>query len=86
MHLITDKYSDDAIDIPDEDWIAEGCSNGWVLLITNKRTRCRAAVLAAVQEAPPVLPVCPRIERMSLDESVGFWHVYRDCALKRMWP
>ena len=42
VHLIADHYPDDASDIPDEDWIAEGCSNGWVLLTKDKRIRYRA--------------------------------------------
>lgn len=39
IHLIADHYPDDASDIPDEEWIAEGCSNGWVLLTKDKRIR-----------------------------------------------
>lgn len=50
VHLIADHYPNDASDIPDEDWIAEGCSHGWVLLTKDKRIRYRAAELEALQE------------------------------------
>ncbi len=30
VHLIAERYPSDAHDIPDETWIAEGCSRGWV--------------------------------------------------------
>jgi PIN like domain len=50
VHLIAGHCADDASDIPDEDWIAEGCSKGWVLLTKDKRIRYRAAELEALQE------------------------------------
>ena len=34
----------------DEEWIAEGCSHGWVLLTKDKRIRYRADELEALQE------------------------------------
>jgi hypothetical protein len=102
VHLIADHYPDDASDIPDEDWIAEGCSKGWVLLTKDKRIRYRAAELEALQEGhlfclasgnmdiaqmtQAFLDALPKIERAARDEPVGFWHVYRDGELKRMWP
>ena len=46
VHLVADHYPNDA----DEDWIAEGCSRGWILLTKDKRIRYRAAVLEALQE------------------------------------
>src|SRR5680860_935758 len=50
VHLIADFYPTDAKDIPDETWIAEGCSRGWVLLTKDQRIRYRAAELASLQE------------------------------------
>jgi hypothetical protein len=59
VHLIADHYVDDASDIPDEEWITEGCANGWVLLTKDKRIRYRAEELEALQEGhlrPSLLP------------------------------
>lgn len=39
IHLIADFYHDDAARIPDEEWIAEGCSRGWLMLTKDKRIR-----------------------------------------------
>ena len=102
VHLIADHYPDDASDIPDEDWIAEGCSNGWVLLTKDKRIRYRASELQALREGhlfclvsgnmdiaqmtQAFLDALPRIERATRDEPGGFWHVYRNGELRRMWP
>src|SRR4029450_10024641 len=85
-----------------EEWITEGCSNGWVLLTKDKRIRYRAEELEALQEGhlfclvsgnldiaqmtQAFLDALPRIERAATEESVGFWHVYRDGQIKRMWP
>ena len=49
VHLIADHNPDDASDVPDEEWIAEGCSNSWVLLTKDKRIRYRAEELEALQ-------------------------------------
>jgi hypothetical protein len=102
VHLIADHYPDDAGNVPDEEWIAEGCSNGWNLLTKDKRIRYRAAELEALQEGHlfflvsgimdmdgmtrAFLNALPKIERVARDEPVGFWHVYRDGKVKRMWP
>ena len=102
IHRIADRYPNDASDIPDEDWIAEGCSQGWVLLTKDKRIRYRAEELEALQEGhlfclasgnmsitqmtQAFLDALPKIERAAQDEPVGFWHVYRDGKVKRMWP
>ena len=32
------------------------------------------------------LDALPKIERVVGEEPVGFWHVYRDGKIKRMWP
>ena len=102
VHLIADHYPNDASDIPDETWIAEGCSQGWVLLTKDKRIRYRAAELEALQEGhlfclvsgtmniaemtQALLDALPKIVRAAREEPVGFWHVYRDGQLRRMWP
>jgi uncharacterized protein with PIN domain len=49
VHLVADHYPNDADEVPDEDWIAEGCSRGWILLTKDKRIRYRAAELEALQ-------------------------------------
>jgi hypothetical protein len=100
-HLIADHYPD-ASDVPDEEWIAEGCAQGWVLLTKDQRIRSRAAELEALQEGhlfclvsgnldidgmtQAFLDALPTIERLAREEAVGFWHVYRDGQVKRMWP
>jgi hypothetical protein len=102
VHLIADHYPDDASDVPDEEWIAEGCAQGWVLLTKDKRIRYRAAELEALQEGhlfclvsgnldidgmtQAFLDALPTIEPLAREEAVGFWHVYRDGQVKRMWP
>jgi hypothetical protein len=102
VHLIADHYLDDANNVPDEEWIAEGCSNGWILLTKDKRIRYRAAELEALQEGhlfclvsgnmdidamtQAFLEALPKIERVAREEPVGFWHVYRDGKITRMWP
>lgn len=32
------------------------------------------------------LDALPKIERVAREDPVGFWHVYRDGQVKRMWP
>jgi hypothetical protein len=102
VHLIADHYPNDADEVPDEHWIAEGSARGWVLLTKDKRIRYRAAELEALQEGhlfclisgtmdiaamtEALLAALPRIQRVILDEDGGFWHIYRDGAIKRMWP
>jgi uncharacterized protein with PIN domain len=102
VHLIADQYPDDASEIPDETWIAEGCSNGWLLLTKDKRIRYRTEELGALQAghlfclvsgnmnidqmAQALLDALPQIARVAQVEPGGFWHVYRDGELRRMWP
>jgi hypothetical protein len=102
VHLIADHYPNDASDVPDEEWIAEGCSRGWVLLTKDKRIRYRAEELEALEEGhlfclvsgnmdidamtQAFLDALPKIERVVGEEPVGVWHVYRDGKIKRMWP
>lgn len=102
VHLVADHYPNDADEVPDEDWIAEGCSQGWILLTKDKRIRYRAAELEALQAGhlfclitgnmnieamtQAFLDALPKIERAAREEPVGFWHVYRNGKIRRMWP
>lgn len=102
LHLIADHYPNDANNVQDAVWIAEGCSQGWVLLTKDKRIRYRAGELGALQEGHifclvsgnldldgmthALLNALPRIERVAREEPVGFWHVYRNGQIIRMWP
>jgi hypothetical protein len=42
--------------------------------------------LDIAQMTQAFLDALPRIERATTEEPVGFWHVYRDGKIKRMWP
>ena len=102
IHLIADFYPDDAQDIPDEDWIAEGCRRGWVLLTKDKRIRDRAQELAALSDgflfcladgnadleaiAYAFTSAASAMSGAVSRRNVGFWHVYKDGTIKRMWP
>jgi hypothetical protein len=102
VHRIADHYPHDADDIPDQTWIAEGCSHGWALLTKDKRIRYRASELAAlhtghlfclvsgnltISEMSIVwLNAMPRMLRAIRDHQTGFWHVYRDGTIRQMWP
>jgi hypothetical protein len=73
-----------------------------VLLTKDKRIRYRAAELEALQGGhlfclvsgtmnigemtQAFLDALPKIVRATRQEPVGFWHVYRDGKIKRMWP
>jgi hypothetical protein len=48
VHLIAELYENDAKDVPDEEWIENGCRRGWTLLTKDKRIRYRASELAAL--------------------------------------
>lgn len=102
IHLIAEFYPDDAADIADEEWIAEGCRRGFVLLTKDKRIRYRAEELAALQGglmfcladgnadldtiAHVFAEAAPAIVKAVSRGAVGFWHVYKDGSIKRMWP
>lgn len=102
VHLIAEFYVDDAQTIADEDWIAEGCRRGWVLLTKDRRIRYRAQELAALQGgllfclsdgnasldtiAETWAVAMPAIRRAIQRGATGFWHVYADGTIKLMWP
>jgi len=50
IHLIADHYPNDAQEIEDDAWIAEGCANGWSLLSKDKKIRYRGRELAALHD------------------------------------
>jgi hypothetical protein len=101
VHLIADFYGDDAKDVADEEWIAEGCRRGWVLLTKDQRIRYRAWELevldghlfcladgnAAIDTmARTFLDAMQRIDRAVRSHTRGFWHVYPGGRIKKMWP
>lgn len=100
IHLIANFYERDAKEVPDEEWIAEGCRRGWLLLTKDKRIRYRAQELAALNGklfcladgnasietmANSLLSAMTHIERASHRSGAGFWHVYAD-GRRKMWP
>jgi NAD(P)-dependent dehydrogenase (short-subunit alcohol dehydrogenase family) len=102
IHLIAEYYPDDAADIADEEWIAEGCSRGWILLTKDKKIRYRARELSALDSghlfclASGNLGLAEMAQRFVDAEaaivravgraSVGFWHVYDHGRIMKMWP
>jgi hypothetical protein len=102
IHLIADFYRDDASEVADERWIAEGCSRGWSLLTKDKKIRYRANELAALETGHLF---CLASGNLGLDEMaqrfiqaehaivnarqkypIGFWHVHAQGRIVRMWP
>jgi hypothetical protein len=102
VHLVADFYPDDAQAIPDEEWIAEGCARGWVLLTKDKRIRYRTQELAALQNgflfcladgnasldaiSGAWAAAIPAITRAVWRGATGFSHVYAERRIKLMWP
>lgn len=101
VHLIADFYEHDASEIPDEQWITEGCRRGWALLTKDKRIRFRHDELAALDGwlfclangntpidamTASLLAAMPRIHRAIQHSGPGFWHVYADGQIRKMWP
>lgn len=101
VHLIAEQYADDAKHVPDQEWIAEGCSRGWILLTKDKRIRYRAQELAALEGqlfcladgnasidamTHSLLAAMPRIQRATTQIGAGFWHIYADGTIRQMWP
>lgn len=102
IHLIADHYPEDAKDVPDAEWITEGCARGWILLTKDQRIRYRTDELAALTNghlfclasgnvnlatmSEAFKAAMPRIIRAATTHEVGFWHVYVDGQIKRMWP
>lgn len=75
LHLIADEYPRDAESVVDEEWIAEGCRRGWVLLTKDKAIRYRAREIAAL--APDSLLFCLARGDWSVEVMVGALHVAR---------
>jgi PIN domain-containing protein len=102
VHLIADFYQDDAASIPDEEWIAEGCSRGWILFTKDKKIRYRTHVLGALESghlfclasgnlgldemAQRFIDARPAMLRAVGRYSAGFWHVHANGKVTRMWP
>jgi hypothetical protein len=42
--------------------------------------------MAAIGMTETFLEALPKIERVAREETVGFWHVYREGKITRMWP
>ena len=101
IHLIAEFYGDDAQAIADEQWIAAGCRQGWILLTKDRRIRYRAEELASLAGSlfcladgnasiqvmtDTFLAAMPKIMRSAGRDRTGFWHVYADGSIRRMWP
>ena len=102
IHLIADFYRDDAADVADEEWIAEGCSRGWLLLTKDKKIRYRANELSALESghlfclasgnlglddmAQRFVEAEPAMLGASRRYPVGFWHIHAGGRITRMWP
>lgn len=102
LHRIADEYPNDAAEVPDEEWIAEGCRRGWALLTKDKMIRYRAEELAALTGGQlfclsngnmtvdamvaAFVAARPSIERAVARGGAGFWHVAPDGRVARRWP
>lgn len=102
VHLVADFYGDDAAEVPDEEWIAEGCRRGWALLTKDKRIRYRSHELGALQSGhlfciaggnlgfaemgERLRDAAPAMQRAVGREPFGFWHVLADGRIERKWP
>lgn len=102
VHLIADFYPDDAQQVGDSEWIAEGCRRGWTLLTKDQRIRYRTYELAALDSghlfcladgnatldiiAQRFLQAMPAIHRAVHPTNVGFWHVHEGGRITKMWP
>lgn len=102
IHLIADEYPNDAQQVEDEDWIAEGSRRHWVLLTKDKKIRYRGAELAALyggrlfclsngnltttQMVDRFDAAARRIETRAMRHHEGFWQVYDGGEVKQKWP
>jgi hypothetical protein len=102
IHLIADHYPDDAQDVDDEVWIAEGSRRGWILLSKDKRIRYRGASLAELhagrlfclsngnlvidEMVTRFIAAGPSIRRAARSGEPGFWKVYEGGRVERRWP
>ena len=102
VHLIHEHFEHNGEHTPDEEWIEFGCSRGWICLTKDKKIRYRAHEIGALsgghifcltdgnldvrEMAARFVAARLSITRAAAKHDVGFWHVYRDGAVKRMWP
>ena len=102
IHPIHEHFENHGEQIPDQEWIEFGCGRGWVCLTKDKKIRYRAEEIGALsrghifcmadgnlsidQMVERFAAARPAIERGVARHEVGFWHVYADGAVKRMWP
>ena len=102
VHTIYEHFPDDGADVTDEKWIEFGIGNGWVCLTKDKRIRYRAAEIGALTEghifclAGGNLQMTEMVDRFAqagkaiqrgvAKHDIGFWHVYGEGRVKRMWP
>lgn len=101
VHLVADLYPNDAQEVPDQEWIADGCQRGWLLLTKDQRIRYRGAELAALEgrmfclaagnlsvaeAAQRFIDAMPAIIRAAALDYVGFWKVYGEGRIRQGWP
>lgn len=102
IHPIHEYFENHGQDTPDEAWIEFGCQQGWVCLTKDRHIRYRASEIGALtrghifciadgnlrldQMIERFVAARPAIERGVATYDIGFWHVYADGAVKRMWP
>lgn len=101
IHMITDHYPNDAADVPDVEWIQEGCRHGWALLSKDQRIRYRQHELESLrgqlfclasgnlgfdEMARRFLEAGPALERVIERNDVGFWLIYDGGRIERKWP
>jgi hypothetical protein len=95
------SLSNDASNIPDLDWIAEGSRRGWALLTKDQQIRYRAHELEALngqlfclssgnlefhEMARRFLQAGPAIHRCIDRGHTGFWLVHEGGRLQLKWP
>ncbi len=100
VHHLSEVYPNDAQDIADVAWIADGCARGWCFLTKDKKIRYRAHELSALEgrmfclangnlkreEAiQRFLDAMPAILRAINAHPVGFWRVYERGRIERGW-
>jgi hypothetical protein len=102
VHTIYDHFPQDGADVSDEEWISYGTEQGWICLTKDRRIRYRAAEIGALSAghifclARGNLLVAEMVDRLVqasdaiyrgvFESELGFWHVYDDGQVRRMWP